>query len=183
MRLWQPGAVCLLLATAVGCCGDREAEQAKDATEAAQPPGVPPPGDAFRPMTDSGYRVKWGAPSVPCSLKPGVSVPVSVVVKNVSDQTWPDIPTSDQGKGRGAVRLVYRWWKSPGDKEPLIDYGAPRGDLSGPVSPGGDATLTVTVEAPPQAGSYVLQLELVAELVHWFADRGADKLLVPVSVS
>jgi hypothetical protein len=57
-----------------------------------------------------------------------------------------------------------------------------RGDLPGPVPPGKTATLTVAVEAPPAPGSYLLQLDLVEELVVWFEYRGAAKLLVPVAV-
>lgn len=169
MRRWRSGVVCLLLGTSVACGGGEEPKSEPQST--------------FKPMPDSGYRVQWGAPSVPCTLKAGVSVPVSVVAKNIGDQQWPDIATSDQGKGRGAVRLAYRWWKTGDEKAPAIDYNLARGDLQAPLAPGKDAPLTVLVEAPPAAGSYVLQLELVAELVHWFQDQGAAKLLVPVTVS
>ena len=171
MKLWRLGAAGLLLSSMLAC-GEGEDE-----------PAATVPASAFQPMPESGYRVQWGVPSVPCALKTGVTVPVSVVVKNIGDQAWPDIPSSDQGKGRGAVRLCYRWWKAGDDKTPAIDYGRPRGDLNAPLPPGTEATLTVPVDAPPTPGDYVLQLELVAELVHWFQDRGAAKLLVPVTVS
>jgi hypothetical protein len=169
MRLLRFTAAGLLLSMAA-CGGEDEPAPAASAA-------------AFQPMRDGGYRVEWGVPSVPCSLKTGVSVPVSVVVKNVGDQRWPDVPASDQGMGRGAVRLCYRWWKAGNDKVPAIDYGRPRGDLKAPLEPGNQATLTVTVDAPPTPGDYILQLELVAELVHWFQDRGAARLMVPVTVS
>lgn len=175
MKLWRLGATFALLVSTVACCGEDEPQ--------AQPSAAAAPERPFQPMPQSGYRVEWGTPRVPGSWKAGESLPVDLVVKNIGDQTWPDIPSSDQGKGRGAVRLTYRWWKSAGDKAPLVDYDLARGDLYAPVPPGGTADLTVMVVAPPKPGAYVLQLELVAELVQWFQDQGAAKLMVPVTVS
>jgi hypothetical protein len=141
-------------------------------------PGREP--EPFKAMSSSGYRVAWGKPEIPPLVKPGATVPVTVTVTNSGDQTWVDIPNSDEGVG--AVRLAYRWWKAKEDAAPLIDDDKTRADLAAPLAPGESATLTIMVKAPPSAGRYELQLELVAEMVHWFRDQGATPLFVPVVV-
>ena len=165
-------SLCLALALALGC-----GEEAQD--EPAQPP--PPAPEDVQPMPPSGFVVQWGAPGVPCQMKAGATVPVSIVATNAGDQLWRDLANSD--KGRGAVRLGYRWW-GPGPSDvPVIDHPVGRGELKGPVLPGGSATLTVEVVAPTAPGSYLLQLDLVEELITWFDDKGAAKVMVPVTVN
>ena len=136
----------------------------------------------FKAMSSSGYRAAWGKPEVPPLVKAGATVPVTVTVTNAGDQTWVDIPNSDGGTGRGAVRLAYQWWKAKDDAAPFIADDKTRADLTDPLEPGESATLTIMVKAPPSPGRYQLQLELVAELVHWFRDQGATPLFVPVVV-
>lgn len=171
MKPWRPCAAALLLASTLAC------------SEVEEPAPKAAPHTAFPPLTASGYRVEWGVPSVPCILKAGTSVPVSVVVKNIGDGSWPDIPSADPATGRGAVRLGYRWWSEGDAKRLVADYAAQRGDLRAPLGPGGSATMTALVTAPSAPGTYLLQLDLVEELVVWFESRGAAKLMVPVTVN
>jgi hypothetical protein len=42
--------------------------------------------------------------------------------------------------------------------------------------------MAIEVTAPPAAGEYQLQLDLCQELVSYFEPKGADRLLVPVTV-
>jgi hypothetical protein len=163
----------LVLVGALGC-GSDESDGEAGKTPATQPQDV-------EPMPHTGHVIAWGTPGVPCQIKAGSIVPVSVIVTNGGDQVWRDVASS--GTGRGAVRLGARWWHASPAKAPLIDYTAARGDLSGPVSPGGSARLTVDVVAPTAPGSYMLQLDLVEELVVWFEYVGAAKLMVPVTVT
>jgi hypothetical protein len=164
----------LALVAALGCGTDEP--QGEEATAPA-----PPKPEDVQPMPPMGHVVDWGTPSVPCQVKAGSTVPVSIIVRNAGDQVWRDMANSD--KGRGAVRLGARWWPASPAKVPLIDYTAARGDLSGPVPPGGSATLTVVVAAPTTPGSYMLQLDLVEEMIVWFEHVGAVKVMVPVTVS
>ena len=165
-------SLCLVLAGMLGC-GDEQDEEAGK-------PAPPAPGDV-QPMPASGHTVQWSTPGVPCEMKAGSTVAVSVIARNVGDHVWRDIPSSDNG--RGAVRLGYRWWASGPGKLPVIDYSLTRGDLRAPVPPGSSATLTIEVVAPAAPGSYLLQLDLVEELITWFENTGAVKLMVPVTVS
>lgn len=136
---------------------------------------------APRPLPDSAFKVEWAKPEIPAELRKGEAFTAKIVVKNVSDQTWPDIKTADPAAtGSSAVRLSHRWWDRS-MKKPIGGWVG-RAELSAPVPPGGTATFTVTVTAPPDADAYVLQFDLVQELVAWFQDKGAADLTVPVTV-
>lgn len=160
--------LCLAVLAVTGCCSD---------DKPAATGGLPAEGKA---MPASGFRVEWGVPGAPCTMKAGSTVAVGIVVKNVSDQTWRDYASTE--KGKHAVRLGYRWWDSA-DKKVVVDYTRFRGELRTPLAPDKTATMAVAVVAPPTPGEYVLQLDLVEELVAWFEDRGAPKVRVPVTVN
>jgi hypothetical protein len=64
----------------------------------------------------------------------------------------------------------------------LSEYGV-RSDLPWPLRPGERITLPILVATPQEPGHYLLQLDLVRELVTWFEDQGAGRLLIPVDVS
>lgn len=146
------------------------------ATTATAPPS---------PLPDGAFRVQWGSPDMPKTVTPGERVSVAVIVKNVGDALWPDRAMGHpSANGWGAVRLSYRWWRA-GDPPALVaDYAAPdRTELPAPLGPGASTILTIAVTAPPDAGPYLLQLELVQEMVSWFEAKGAATLKVPVEVA
>jgi hypothetical protein len=163
----------LILLACASACGDSE-------KEAAPPPASAAPKDPPQ-MPYTGHRVEWGTPGVACQMKAGAKHPVSVIVRNVGDQFWHSFPAT--ASGRGAIRLGARWWAPNDTKAPAIDYTPARGDLATNLGPGQSATLTVEVTAPPTPGSYLLQLDLVEELVVWFENTGATPLKVPVTVN
>jgi hypothetical protein len=141
-----------------------------------------PQAQAPKPLPDSAFKVEWTNPEVPSELQKGQTISVKVSVKNVSDQTWPDVKTADPAAGSGAqaVRLSHRWWDR-NMRKPLGPWVG-RADLASPVRPGEMATFVVTVTAPADADAYELQFDLVQELVAWFQDKGAADLHVPVVV-
>lgn len=159
---------CLAVLVATGCCQDDKPAPGAGASSAE-----------VKPMPASGFQVEWGTPGVPCTMKAGSTVAVGIVVKNTSDQTWREFGSTQ--KGKLAVRLGYRWWDS-GGKAVVVDYTPVRGELGRPLAPGKSAAMAVAVIAPPAPGTYVLQLDLVEELVAWFQDRGAPQVKVPVTV-
>ncbi|HEX2163392.1 MAG TPA: YfhO family protein [Thermoanaerobaculia bacterium] len=138
--------------------------------------------DPTRPRPDSFYRVEWEGARLAEGRAGGETVEVLVSLRNAGTETWPNPETADPRTAvpAGAVRLSWRWWW--GDREELVsDYSA-RIDLPAAVGPGESVTLPVEVVLPTQPGDYSLQLDLVHELVAWFEQRGADTLLVPVTV-
>jgi hypothetical protein len=155
-------------------CAEAETEIAVQARPTAGP---------MQPLADSGYAVAWGVPGVPATVSAGQRFAAAVIVENQSDQLWLDPENADtSGSGAGAVRLVYRWWKKGDDKAPFVDFAGARGDLKEPLPPGRAAVLALEVTAPGAPGEYLLQLDLCQELVTYFEPKGADKLLVPVTV-
>jgi hypothetical protein len=170
----------LMLAAGMACGGGEKPPPAAVATAAPAIPTSPTPPPLPEPLPPSGYKMEWVASTVPPRMAPGATVPVAVIVKNLSDTKWMNFANSP--KGRHAVRLGYRWWK-PGDTTtPVIDYPRQRGEMLAPLPPGESATIAIPVVAPPKAGQYILQLEMVQELINWFSLRGAPKLMVPVTV-
>ena len=142
----------------------------------------PTPGP-MQPLADSGFVIGWGVPGVPANVTAGQRFAAAVLVENQSDQLWLDPQNADTARsGAGAVRLTYRWWKKGDDKTPAVNDQGARGDLTAPLPPGRAAVMAIEVTAPPAAGEYQLQLDLCQELVSYFEPKGADRLLVPVTV-
>ena len=51
------------------------------------------------------------------------------------------------------------------------------------VDPGGECEVQLHVVAPGQPGDYELEVDLLQELIGWFADRGSSTLKLPVTVA
>jgi len=167
-----------LIAAAIAGCGRRETPAWFDAER-------PRPGSlvaAGEPLPPSALKIRWGRSSVSPAVGANTSVAVRVTFTNAGDKPWPDVAAASPRlkDGSYAVRLTHRWIRA-GD--PLGDrLGAQRSDLPRSVMPGDSIEMPLVVHAPAEAGDYTLVIELVQELVQWFADRGADRLMLPVRV-
>ena len=185
-RLRTGGVVSLFLSVgiclSVASCARRKPEAESGAPEAALSPvaAAPIARSGLRALPVSAFRVEWKSPDPLPSMPAGAATPVAVTVRNSSDQVWPNAQAADpSGSGAGAVRLSYRWKTAAGGL--LIGYKE-RIDLPNSLSPGESATLSVPVVAPSTPGDYKLQFDLVQELVTWFEDKNAAKLIVSVKV-
>ena len=127
------------------------------------------------------YAVGWLTNDMPTQMARGSAVPVHIQVRNAGDWTWPDKQAANPANPDGsyAVRLGYHW-VSRG--KPAPPDTRVRGELSKPLPPGETATIELTLTAPDEPGEYQLQLDLVEELVAWFSEKGAQPLMLPVSV-
>jgi SAM-dependent methyltransferase len=88
-------------------------------------------------------------------------------VRNLSSVTWPSfrqIPNCPIGLGN-------HWLNENGDMIRLDDS---RAMLERDLNPNDETELTLTVEAPAEPGNYILELDMVQELVAWFANKGSD---------
>lgn len=138
-------------------------------------------GPSGSPLPESAFQVEWLSAEVPAQMKPDEVVTVKVKFRNISDQVWPDPKTADpSGTGAYAVRLAWRWRTS--DEMTTGEGTSNRADLTEPLGPGREATVSIDVIAPKQPGQYRLQLDLVQELYAFFEDRGAKLEIVPVTV-
>jgi hypothetical protein len=145
------------------------------------------------PLPDSAYRVEWRsvrwhkmgwpymqwvATGVLEGLHPRERVLALVTVRNAGDRAWPDAAAADPARsGLYAVRLAYRWRRAAG----WGNYEE-RADLREPLAVGQTAAIWIPVIAPAEPGDYQLELDLVQERIAWFADKGADRLVLPARV-
>ncbi len=175
-RIIIPTLMVLLMITA---CGRRERPAVFDAVTHT------PTAQSVRasPLPPSALRVRWGGTTMPLTVAPGSNTLVLVTFTNEGDQVWPDLVAGDQSlqDGTHAVRLGYAWSR-PSGGAPTRTRRPARADLPNAIPPQASVTLGIGVVAPEAPGDYILEFDLVQELVFWFSDRGADTLRIPVRV-
>ena len=128
---------------------------------------------ALRPvwLPHGAHRASIDAVDAPDTLLAGSSVPLTVVVTNESDLTWP----------AGSATRLGNHWQSAQEGTVTLDDG--RTSLVAlDVDPGGSVTVKLVVAVPTQPGHYRLELDVVEEGVTWFADQGSAVLRLPVHV-
>ena len=167
----------VIAGTTVAGCGRRETPAWFD----AQPHSAAVVASG-NPLPASALKVRWGSLSLPRTVGANSIVPVIVSVTNAGDMLWPDVAAASPRlkDGSYAVRLSYEW--IPADDPHDDRRRAKRSDLPRSMMPGDSIDVKLTLQAPAEAGEYTVVIELVQELVQWFADRGADRIMRPVRV-
>ncbi len=127
------------------------------------------------PLADSDFRVDFEMVDEVTTMAAGELRTVQVVVRNRGAATLSGVGSAD---GTFAIRLSYRWTDADGHS---AGFNA-RQSLPAPIEPGGALPVTFDLTAPPVAGRYALQLDLVQERVAWFRDKGAEPFLRLVDV-
>lgn len=146
-----------LLLACVSCGGGRDF-----------PPAFQAPSAEMKP---SGYRVAWGEHWFPARVPRSAGVRARVSFRNTGTEVWP-------GNVHCVAYFVPEGAPISQGRDP-----APRLRLQRPVAPGQSVTLErFMVSAPARPGDYRLVFDLVNEMVAWFSDRGASRLVVPVRV-
>ena len=103
-------------------------------------------------------------------LAPGRVAPLKVKVRNDSRVPWPS----------SAQLRVGDHWRASDGKWMMFDDA--RAVIETAVDPGGECEVQLNVVAPPQPGEYELEVDLLQELIGWFADRGSAMLTMPVMI-
>ena len=105
------------------------------------------------------------------TLTPGQVLPIKLRVQNMSEVAWPT-----------SARLVVgnHWLSADGE---LLAQDDGRAPITEPVEPGGNYEVELPVAAPQTPGTYQLEVDLVQELVGWFAAGGSRTLQVSVDVT
>jgi hypothetical protein len=97
--------------------------------------------------------------SVPASMTPGQSYPVSVTMTNTGNVTW-------------SAGALYRLGaQNPQDN---ATWGLSRVELPHAVAPGASVTFNFNVTAPTSVGTYNFQWRMVQDFVEWFGDYSAN---------
>jgi hypothetical protein len=117
------------------------------------------------------YRAELSDLRLPARWAAGRSYAATVHVRNASRSYWP-------GAGAASVRVAYHW-RDRGGREVVHDGLRTR--LPG-LAPGDARTVRFTVESPPQAGEYVLEVDLVYEGVGWFGGHESPTLTRPLVI-
>jgi hypothetical protein len=133
-------------------------------------------GDSSPKLPLAGLKVEFGRHNIPAEMTVAQTVSADVTVKNASTKTWPSKPNK---KGRNAVNLSYHWLDS---ERRMVVFDGLRTPLPRDLGPGESVTLRATIQAPEQAGQYLLHVTMVQEAVAWFSDNDGGHVLVPVSV-
>jgi hypothetical protein len=159
-------AFVLTLALA-GCGGSDVGEKAGNVREAEK---VAAEGRATGPMPDGAFKAAINVPDPPTKMQPGQTLMLTVKVKNVGNAPWP--AHGRTGDGYFQVNLGDSWFDSQNkriEKNPYVRSGLPR-DLR----PGEEAEIPLAITAPSAPGDYTLQIDLVQEMVSWFAEKGSE---------
>lgn len=116
------------------------------------------------------YAVEWGPAAEPAPLvvRAGSTFTLTTTMTNTSAFPWR------LAGGAAQIKLAYHWLDGGGQ---LVVRDGLRTDLPSEVPPGGTVSVNQAVRAPEQAGSYVLERDLLFELVSWFGDRTGGKTL------
>ncbi len=99
----------------------------------------------------------------PARMEAGATIKLPVTLRNTGSKTW-------MATGKNAVRLSYHWLDAAGQRLPAEGE---RTNLPGSVLPDQEVALEAKVKAPAGAGAYLLQWDVVEELITWFSQQGA----------
>ncbi len=127
-------------------------------------------------LPDSGYAAEIALVAPLPPLRSGARTNVRIAVTNRGDATWSaDIPTELAGRIR-----IANHWLAPDGTTLVNDDG--RAELPRTIAPGERAEVTMTITPPRHAGDCLLEIDLVQELVTWFASKGSRTLRVPAVI-
>lgn len=121
------------------------------------------------------YQAGLTVAAPPPTLAAGAGAELVVTVTNTSPLPWPGVDEL----GLYQLRVGNHWRQADGRLSRLDDGRTP---LVHPLAPGESCTLPLRLLAPTEPGQYRLELDLVQELVTWFADRGSPTVQFPVEV-
>jgi hypothetical protein len=129
------------------------------------------------PFPDYDYRAEITAADAPHSMRAGERREVAFAVRNRGGATWP---ARGDERGRYQVNLGDRWLEASTDR--VVNDLDARTALPADLPPGASVTLTLPVTAPPRAGDYVLEIDMVHEGLTFFREKGSPALRLPVRV-
>ena len=125
-------------------------------------------------LPDSAHVAAIAMTDPPPSLESSEFATLDVVVTNNSPVAWRhDIPA-------GRHICVANHWLSPDGTMAIFDDG--RAFLPRTIEPGERFEVPLRVQAPGEAGEYVLEIDLVQEFVCWFAEKGSNTARSAVKV-
>ena len=157
MRLHLVGLVGVFLLVSITSCGGSGDKSSSTESNAAK----------VTPLPDSAYRAELTVDSPPSSGPAGSTTTVGVTVKNIGDAAWP---ANGKGNVGGMVHLCYHWLDRDGK---VVVLDGLRTALPTTLQPGAIVPLRAKVAYPKEPGDYILEFDLVHELVTWFGEKNS----------
>jgi SAM-dependent methyltransferase len=142
----------------------------------ATPPPAASRTRSRRALPASAFHADIAVTAPPARLRPREEVNLEVVVRNRSPHPWPSLPDS---LGRYEVNVANRWLGANGE---IVRRDDGRCPLAHDVRPGEQTSAMLVVDAPPEDGHYILEIDLVQEDIAWFGERGSQTLRLPLIV-
>ena len=125
-------------------------------------------------LPDSGFRATISPHVSSITVEAGSQTTVRATVKNVSDSTWHSLGADFNGKHQ--IKLGNYWLDDSGNR--VADDG--RTNLPHDLEPTEEIDLDLLISAPPEPGDYVVELDMVQEMVAWFKDKGSEAAKIDV---
>jgi hypothetical protein len=114
-----------------------------------------------RDVPEDAYRAEIEISAARPTLAAGTIAQLEVRVRNLGSELWPPAHQAEP-----PIRLAYRWFAADG--ETLLEPEGLRTPFEETVLPGERTVSMLAVEVPPTPGRYVLEVDVVHELVRWF---------------
>jgi len=131
---------------------------------------------ASAPLPPNAFNAQLDFVDRPAVLRAGERQTIYVRIKNLSDSTWP---ARGQANEAFAVKVGNHWFNEQGV---MVTQDDARASLLFDLPPGQEMELPLTVTAPREPGRYIIQIDMVQELVAWFGSRGSQTLRLSVTV-
>jgi hypothetical protein len=164
LRFFLVLLILCVMVEGLGCGKKREEEIRKEQTVANQP------------LPDNAFKASISVEKAPSSLKANSISNLEVKVKNISNTSWPSLGQSD---GKYIIQLGYHWLDKNGK---AIIFEGRRTPLPHDLKPNEEIILNASIGTPEEKGEYILELEMVQELVAWFRDKGSKAVDIPIKV-
>jgi hypothetical protein len=135
------------------------------------------PRDAVILLRTQTYKVVWQAHATPAAMNAGGLYSVPLSFANGGTLTWSATPPNN-------VSVAYHWRNGSCPGTSTAVWNGTHTPITQDVAMGGTVTgLSVAIKAPPAAGTYCLQYDLIREGVTWFSWQGASMLQVTITVN
>ncbi|HEV8139038.1 MAG TPA: hypothetical protein VGP81_04660 [Pyrinomonadaceae bacterium] len=120
---------------------------------------------ADAPLPVGGYEAELLPLDVPSELRTGQTANVRVKIKNISGAIWP---AGGLAGHKYQVRLGNHWRDASGR---LVTGDDGRAALPYDLRPRQEVELLLPIQAPQTPGEYILEFDMVQEVVAWFANE------------
>ncbi|HJZ83212.1 MAG TPA: NBR1-Ig-like domain-containing protein, partial [Pyrinomonadaceae bacterium] len=127
------------------------------------------------PLSDLAFKARLAVANAPSVMRAGQKYEIRVSLRNDSKVVWP----GRQPTWQFQLTVGNRWLTEAGANVTNMDG---RAALFQDLPPTETVELPLTVTAPNEPGTYVLQLDMIQEGVAWFGDRGSEVLSLKVRV-